>query len=1175
MADDMNTTNPPSGLDSLFTNVDSSVNQILGHQQSIDQNLTDIRQILSSDMSQTNARRYYANKAAERSTTERNNPDRYYRDKYRDRYSRDNSSKRKVPGSFSEGIGEALTDAVLGADFKDKLGKSLSNFADLLGGQVEDIPGLLGKEIGNQLLRKVKDTKLGKDVFGKIDAAKSNIASRIQQSGQNFKDAYKQSTGVDVDDVLHKTKSAEDIKDEKIPPSQVKSGQSQSKSPNVEDVTDSSLSSTVDTVKDTVFDQIFDQAGNFLKDQAGSILQGLSGKGGLIGTLADKGLSFIGSGAGQAVAGASGAVEATTALSTTTGTAMAGATTAASSTAAAGALSSLAAAVGPLIPPLLAVTAAMIVLEALTEAFGPAIEGTIKLFSSLNDAANREASERKKRQENEQKRMEADIESMVRAPFKILEDAATALYQAWDNNIRMINGTQGYTKDQLQDLIGSYAERLRQEDLASVVSSADITNNLAKVLESGLSGAAAEEFAYRASILNAAIPNQDFFNYSDTYVSLAAQAQAQGKSQAEALDYANQQLELFASGVLYASRQLTGGFTTGLKDAQSLFESAVKIAQTSRTGDPAEIASVLTAVSAVTGSIAPDLASSMTDAIVQAATGGNSSQLVALRSLAGINASNTEFLQALAKDPQKVFSDMFSGLAEMQNMSNDNYMEVAEALSDVFGISMEAFARIDFNQLSNAIQNMDLSSASLQENLSHLASGETTTTAEQLRMQQINEYMINEGLAYVLDNEVARSIQEHMWEEQIANELMENTFAVELKGAALEFLEGIRQTIDNIIGLLNPFSWVNKIVNMVGTAQEGIAQEADIRQLLELGKIGNGNPQSLYQLTTRGVDLNITPDIISLMGGQSFYQMASGNRKFWNNITNPGSWMWSSDNLTGAALALTQFNAGRSFGSRGNAYTWGGIGKSSASILQSTYNPSTSPSYSSDIPQTDTSSEDANIAAINKALAQLTDSEYVESFVKENKDYSEWVKTAKNFGISDLATALETVGRTESDLEMLYQQYQTKEGADRERQRLETEEAFWSNTQQNQVLQHELTTAGNDLLQQLLDTTTEFKSLFDDYFIKHTYYDQSGYDYTKVSEIQRKEATGEQDAIYALASALTQNTVDLRDPTVQTNAILAQILIVVQAIMQQNNTTGKLTIPDSIAAMASGMFKLE
>ena len=74
-----------------------------------------------------------------------------------------------------------------------------------------------------------------------------------------------------------------------------------------------------------------------------------------------------------------------------------------------------------------------------------------------------------------------------------------------------------------------------------------------------------------ATILNAAIPNQDFFGYADEYASIVANATAQGQSQAEALEYANEQLESFASNVLYSSRVLTNGVTTGLQDAENLF----------------------------------------------------------------------------------------------------------------------------------------------------------------------------------------------------------------------------------------------------------------------------------------------------------------------------------------------------------------------------------------------------------------------------------------------------------------------------------------------------------------------------------------------------------------------------------------------------------------------------
>ena len=142
---------------------------------------------------------------------------------------------------------------------------------------------------------------------------------------------------------------------------------------------------------------------------------------------------------------------------------------------------------------------------------------------------------------------------------------------------------------------------------------------------------------------------------------------------------------------------------------------------------------------------------------------------------------------------------MFSNLAKMQNMSNDAFMEVAEGLSSVFGISMDAFARVDFNQLAAAINNYSSGSDSLAENIKLMMSGETTTTAEQLKYQQINQMILDEGLSYVLDSEAGRAVQEHLWQEQQTRQITEATYAVDLQGSALGFLESIVNALDKVL----------------------------------------------------------------------------------------------------------------------------------------------------------------------------------------------------------------------------------------------------------------------------------------------------------------------------------------------------------------------------------------
>lgn len=453
----------------------------------------------------------------------------------------------------------------------------------------------------------------------------------------------------------------------------------------------------------------------------------------------------------------------------------------------------------------------------------PALKSLAEVAKALGQSWNRSEKEREKKIENARKRLEADMEWMAKRPFEILENAAKAWEDAWDNNLRNIGQTQGYDKESVYALYESYAKRLKEDQLESAIPATDIVNKLSQVLSTGLSGVAAEEFAYTATKLGAAIPTQDFFGYAETYASIAANAISQGKSQKEALTLANQELYNFANNLLYSSRELAGGFSTGLKNSTTLFNDAVKIAQSAKSANTTAISGTLTSVSAIIGAVAPDLASGLVDNIVQAAIGGNnSSSIVALRSLAGINAGNTEFLKAMADDPKKVFSTLFTNLASLQTMSPDNYMEVAEGLSEIFGVDKSAFARVDFNYLAKAIDNMNTASGSLSDNLNLLASGETTTSEEQLKNREIAKIIVDEGLAYVIDSEAGRMVQQHMWDEQMKNEMMSNEYAVNLQGRALELLESLKKVVVNILDFFNPAGFISKGIDGILTDRKSV-----------------------------------------------------------------------------------------------------------------------------------------------------------------------------------------------------------------------------------------------------------------------------------------------------------------------------------------------------------------
>lgn len=1113
-------------------NNQGNLNSVKDYLKSIDQTTKQILQ-KANGFSQSSARDQFGQKKG------------YFGDQYAQNSGSKKSGKKSY-GSFSDGFEDAFWEGILGKDFKDQMASVVQGFAKDFGVSVQDLPSELGNQLGKVGMNAFKSTKLGQKVTGKLDNAKQKIFESASNAFQQGADKYggKSAAGDALKNLAGKFK-----------------GQSAAQ-------TASGTSS------------VLGKAGNIINSVFGSS-QGAAAA----------------SGAGEAAASAAATMAegAATAGTAAQAGATAMATMTSSAAAATSGIASMAAAAGPAG---IAIVAGMVAVELFSEALGPAIEGAKKFGKALKDSAKRDQASEDRRAELAKDRLKQDVETIITQPFKILEEAAQKVYDAWDANLRTINQTQGYTKSDLQDLMASYAERLRQEGLSKYVSGSDITTNLTKVLESGLSGKVAEEFAYLATKLNAAIPTEDFFQYSSTYASLAANAIKNGKSEAEAISYATSELENFASNLLYSSRQLAGGFSTGLKNASSLFEEAVKITTAAKAGDAGQLSSVLTAVSAVTGAIAPDLASSMTDAIVKAATGGNSSQIVALRSLAGINAGNTEFLKALVNNPQEVFSTLFTNLAKMQNMSNDNFMEVAEGLSDVFGVSMDAFARVDFNYLAKAITNMNTSNASLNENIANLQSGQSTTNADILKNQQVNQYMIENGLSIVMDNEAARAIQQHMWDEQRLQQLQETTYGVEIQGSALEFLAGIKNTIKNIMNILNPVRWlITTVSNVAQSTAEGNALKDDVAKVLALGKVGQGNAQSFYNLTTRGKELNLTPNLVQLLGGESSYYSAQAVGRtayaigdLTSALFSPGAYLsqLATQGIASYLLSRTDSKNPYKYGVGGSSssgpsskYQWGTLGKSQGYGLQ-VKNTAMSVSSGTSTSSNEQAAEEKNKQILQSNFDRMMNT--IDSFVDQGKTYDEWASTARNFGIADYQKALDTLGYSEADLQGYFEAKEGVKGGQEQARKAKKEESFWdkgleyfdtfslnSDSQMSNMI--DLTTAGNDLIAKILAKNTEFKQAFDDYFVNHILYSKA-YDHAAVTKIQNDEKYKSSDAIYALADALTAAT-DLTDPTLQTNAILSQILIVVQSIMQQNNTSGRLTLPDAIAAMATGTFNYE
>ena len=1208
-----------------------------------------------------------------------------------DRNSFSSTSKGAVNdflSSFSDGIQEELKKSLKESPLHKQLKASLQNFAKEMGVSVSEIPSILGKDLGKTIIQRSGAgqrfasvlNKAEENIFDRVtNAAKTtmgNYARRnnpndrrtddkiFQDTVANFKAKFKQNYGRGEGRTVQAaadraTRSSANTATGVSDISSEYSTLLTSIDTNVLEILN--LLRTVNGInvpspveeqiglpqgenrdfQGTAFDDIFDLFRN--NSSGGGLLSSLLG----ISTNAEStALATTGTNALGSVMGAEGAGVATGA--------------------------------GMAIPHVAAAMAAVFVvskgLSQLGKAFGPAIEGITGFKKALDKAGNRYWESQKAYLENEQKRIEEDIRTIAERPFKIMEAAAQDWYNAWEDNLKTITATQGYTKADVQTLFGSYANRLRSEGLESVISAADISTNLGKVLSGGLSGAAAEEFAYLATILENAIPTQDFFSYSDTYAQVVANARARGLSESDAIQEANAQLQQFASNLLYASRNISGGLSSALQDGKKLWEDSVKIAATARIPNSSNISGVLTSVAAQVGAIAPDLASDLVDRIVSAAIGGNSDQIVALRSIAGVGASNTEFLRILANDPQSLFATLFDNLAKMQQMNADNFMEVAEGLAETFGISFDAFARVDFQALASAISGMEVNTASLSENMALLRSKQTVTSDEQLKMQQINKMILDEGLAYVLDNEAARAIQEHMWQQELANEMAERNYSVELAGEAKKALLGIAETVGNILNFLNPFSWVGKLFNMMASTSEYGAQKADIAQILELGKVGRGNAASFTNLTNFGA-FRTVPQLVEMMSGASAFGSINSSTNFLNSLMDVSGYgrfnltmngiRNTSNTIAGAILKTT---ANKIVSSK---YSWGLVGKSVGNAIANSATAqvrATASVISSDDNLRKAEAKKINdiLGTMDAAVGNMSDRNPWEK--PEQTSYADWWQSAvskfstKANAEEEFRAALERTGVTEEQMKGQYEAKQAQQASEftwkRDADIMQYVEEIFPSWQQKlwdkldefqaDMNAHWTGWRENDWKAGWVETTwkndwvanawkndwlgtawrkdwletawkadwlsaawdkkwiTEawkkewintqwslnwlgigskkgdstfgwnWKSFMDtiiDRFVKYTTYsEETKYAYTAIDSIKSKEKKKESgDAVLALAKALTTNTTELKDPAVQTNVLLSQILIVLEAIMQAENTSGGATLATTLSALGLGL----
>lgn len=120
----------------------------------------------------------------------------------------------------------------------------------------------------------------------------------------------------------------------------------------------------------------------------------------------------------------------------------------------------------------------------------------------------------------------------------------------------------------------------------------------------------------------------------------------------------------------------------------------------------------------------------------------------------------------------------------------------------------------------------------------------------------------------------------------------------------------------------------------------------------------------------------------------------------------------------------------------------------------------------------------------------------------------------------------------------------------------------------------------NDLTTTFISTSSVFQRCLADqirYITASADYTKSLSRSTAWSDLQSAEKDQQTEATLALANALSvfsAEELQKMDPQLQTNALLGEIVIILQAIMQQNNTVGGgMSLPDSLSALGLGITR--
>ena len=493
----------------------------------------------------------------------------------------------------------------------------------------------------------------------------------------------------------------------------------------------------------------------------------------------------------------------------------------------------------------------------LGEVIGHAVDQTVsKIAKSIGDQLDYIVHQSNKNRNDIIKlgfeKIRSDVKDMAEYSYDIYTTATQKIYDAWDQNLSKVTATQGYTKEALNTLQDSVAQRLQNEGYGNVINASEYITQLSNVLNSKISGSIAEAFAAENLILQNAVPEVDLSSMAVEFAAIFTNAQKQGASGEDAMIRAMEQI----TGATKALEEVTGGnnqFINQIGDFLKKSEEIVSIAGGSA-DKIADLTTQMMAAEAPLSALTPQL-SGFTSTMIDTLVSGNDATAVALRAImndinSNVGITETALRQSFMEDTQGTLVTMYQAIDKFisDNSNEAARMEFLNAMTTTFGIQAKELAQVDFKSIAESIQNVNaqtnIKELTKAENL--VRSGETATLEEQLVNNTANQLLATNAVRDTIDNRLMRKLEanEINMEKQLAAQ--QAVQSVNFADQTLSFLINI---FDAIRSFLDPFGIMDGISGMLDTTVSAVVDANRYAVTATASQVGSAVADASYANT--------------------------------------------------------------------------------------------------------------------------------------------------------------------------------------------------------------------------------------------------------------------------------------------------------------------------------------